>query len=154
MQRSTESYRSEFTSRWWSWYRARRRTSLYRQDTRSKRERQSELRWIMRAKQVLSLGVIMRVRVSIISFLIPRLVVLVADYLDFGCIALAVLSGLQAQHSAISKLNDRIRQVLGYITAVKAGETAWDHEAMRQIQTVLPICRRPSCQSCKKSCYG
>lgn len=62
---------------------------------------------------------------------------LVADYLDFGCIALAVLSGLQAQHSAISKLNDRIRQVLGYITAVKAGETAWDHEAMRQIQTVV-----------------
>lgn len=43
---------------------------------------------------------------------------------------------MQAQHSAISKLNDRIRQVLAYLEAVKGGQTAWDHEAVRQIHTV------------------
>lgn len=48
-----------------------------------------------------------------------------------------MLAGMQAQHSAISKLNDRIRQVLAYLQAVKAGSAAWDHQALRQIQTVV-----------------
>ncbi|SPO21246.1 related to COP9 signalosome complex subunit 6 [Ustilago trichophora] len=49
----------------------------------------------------------------------------------------AMLASLQAQHSAISKLNDRIRQVLSYLQAIKDGQAAWDHEAMRQIQTIV-----------------
>lgn len=48
-----------------------------------------------------------------------------------------MLASLQAQHSAISKLNDRIRQVLSYLQAIKGGQAPWDHEAMRQIQTVV-----------------
>ena len=44
---------------------------------------------------------------------------------------------MQAQHSAVGKLNDRIRQVLSYLQGVKNGEAAWDHEALRQIQTVV-----------------
>ncbi|CBQ68056.1 related to COP9 signalosome complex subunit 6 [Sporisorium reilianum SRZ2] len=47
-----------------------------------------------------------------------------------------MLASMQAQHSAISKLNDRIRQVLTYLQSVKDGQAAWDHEALRQIQTV------------------
>lgn len=50
---------------------------------------------------------------------------------------LTVLAGMQAQHSAISKLNDRIRQVLTYLQAVKNDSAPWDHEALRQIQTVV-----------------
>lgn len=49
----------------------------------------------------------------------------------------AVLASIQAQHSAISKLHDRIHQVLGYLQAVKSGQAAWDHEALRQVQTVV-----------------
>nr|CDI51565.1 related to COP9 signalosome complex subunit 6 [Melanopsichium pennsylvanicum 4] len=49
----------------------------------------------------------------------------------------ATLSSMQAQHSAISKLNDRIRQVLTYLKAVKTGGASWDHESLRQIQTVV-----------------
>lgn len=48
-----------------------------------------------------------------------------------------MLASIQAQHNAISKLNDRIRQVLIYLQAVKAGQVAWDREALRQIQTVV-----------------
>lgn len=48
-----------------------------------------------------------------------------------------MLAGMQAQHSAISKLNDRIQQVLSYLQAVKDGHAAWDHQALRQIQTVV-----------------
>ncbi|KAJ9476515.1 putative 26S proteasome regulatory subunit RPN8 (putative) [Pseudozyma hubeiensis] len=48
-----------------------------------------------------------------------------------------MLAGMQAQHSAISKLNDRIRQVLAYLQAVKGGGAPWDHQALRQIQTVV-----------------
>ncbi len=44
---------------------------------------------------------------------------------------------MQAQHSAIGKLNDRIVQVLGYLRAIQDGQAAWDHEALRQIQTVV-----------------
>ena len=44
---------------------------------------------------------------------------------------------MQAQHSAISKLNDRIRQVLAYLQAIKGGQAPWDHQALRQIQTVV-----------------
>lgn len=44
---------------------------------------------------------------------------------------------MQAQQSAVSKLNDRIRQVLGYLQGVKEGRAPWDHEALRQIQTVV-----------------
>ncbi|KAJ1032332.1 hypothetical protein NDA18_001818 [Ustilago nuda] len=49
----------------------------------------------------------------------------------------AMLTSMQAQHGAISKLHDRIHQVLGYLQAVKGGQAAWDHEALRQIQTVV-----------------
>ena len=44
---------------------------------------------------------------------------------------------MQAQHSAISKLNDRIVQVLSYLRAIQDGQAPWDHEALRQIQTVV-----------------
>ncbi|KIS72227.1 uncharacterized protein UMAG_11451 [Mycosarcoma maydis] len=49
----------------------------------------------------------------------------------------SMLAGMQAQHSAITKLNDRIRQVLTYLEAVKDGQAGWDHQALRQIQTVV-----------------
>ncbi|PWZ01369.1 Mov34-domain-containing protein [Testicularia cyperi] len=53
-----------------------------------------------------------------------------------------VLTGIQTQHSAISKLGDRISQVLKYLESVRSGAATWDYEAMRQIQTVsanLPV---------------
>lgn len=49
----------------------------------------------------------------------------------------SMLAGMQAQHSAITKLNDRIRQVLTYLEAVKDGQAGWDHQALRHIQTVV-----------------
>ncbi|ETS63887.1 hypothetical protein PaG_02210 [Moesziomyces aphidis] len=48
-----------------------------------------------------------------------------------------MLASMQAQHSAIGKLNDRIVQVLSYLRAIQDGQAAWDHEALRQIQTVV-----------------
>lgn len=46
------------------------------------------------------------------------------------------LVSLQTQHNAISKLHDRIKTVLAYLTEAKRPGVRWDPEAMRQIQTV------------------